>query len=366
MSPSSNPKSKGVIPTPLSVRWREFRLSTLPGVVVLVTLASAIFLWKGFMVPATVVGRVETIQANVVSTKPGALTQLSAFRFQPVNAGDPIAIIITTDPRLTDANLAVIKAEVELLRAGITPMDNLQRNAINYEQLRLDLMQQKVDLAGTRIKLQLSEAEFNRMDSLFADRLVSQSDYDSAKSARDEYRTQVEEQTQLVTDIEASIKRIQGNTPVASDSQSQLRAALSVQERKITLVEAESQPLVLTAPIDGLISLIHRRNGENIAAGEPIVTISASHTDHIVGYLRQPLTIQPQTNMTVRVRSRGPNRAIGHGRIVSVGAHLQPINDALLPPTRPDVESLGLPFLVSLPPGLAVHPGELVDLTILR
>ncbi|HOW66402.1 MAG TPA: hypothetical protein PK256_14025 [Verrucomicrobiota bacterium] len=365
MSPSSN-KPKGVIPTPLSVRWREFRLSTMPGVVVLVTLAAAGYLWKGFMVPATVVGRVETIQANVVSTKPGALTQLSAFRFQRVNAGETLATIITTDPRLTEANLAVIKAEVELLRAGITPMDNLQRNAINYEQLRLDLMEQKVDLAGTRIKLQLAEAEYNRMESLFSDKLVSQSDYDNAKASRDEYRTQVQEQSQLVADIEESIKRIGETHPVTPDTQSQLRAAMAVQERKIALVEAESQPLVLTAPIDGLVSLIHRRNGENIAAGEPIVTISASHTDHIVGYLRQPLPIEPKTNMTVRVRSRGPDRAIGHGRIVSVGAHLQPINDALLPPTRPDVESLGLPFLVSLPQGLAVHPGELVDLTILR
>jgi hypothetical protein len=123
--------------------------------------------------------------------------------------------------------------------------------------------------------------------------------------------------------------------------------------------------LVLTAPIRGLVSLIHRRKGENISAGEPLVTISASHTDHIVGYLRQPLPIEPRTNMEVRIRTRGPKKEIGFGRIVSVGAHLQPINYALLPPTRPETVDLGLPILVSLPLGLSVHPGEFVDLTIL-
>jgi multidrug resistance efflux pump len=36
------------------------------------------------------------------------------------------------------------------------------------------------------------------------------------------------------------------------------------------------QTIAITSPIDGCVSVIHRRRGENIAEGDPIVTISAS------------------------------------------------------------------------------------------
>lgn len=317
------------------------------------------------MVPATVVGRVETVQANVISTKPGALTQLNVARFQSIRAGEPVATIITIDRRFLDATLAVIKAEVEVISSGLSPLDNNQRNAINYEQLRLDLMRQKVELASDRVDLQLAEAELARIEKLHEEKLVSDSEYDVAKSQRDGRVGQVTEQNRLITEIENSLKRLGPVNDAVQDSQRQLRASIAVQEKKIELAEAEFSPLVLTAPIDGLVSLIHRRNGENIAAGDPIITISASHTDHIVGYLRQPLAMEPKSNMEVRIRTRGPKREIGFGRILSVGAHLQPINDVMLPPTRPEMVELGLPILVSLPKDLSVHPGEFVDLTIL-
>lgn len=358
-------KPQKVISTPFSVRWREFRNNRLPGLALVCAMGLAALVYRNSLFPANIIGRVETIQANVVSIKPGALTRLNVTRFQSIKAGEPVATIITTEPKVIAASLGVIQAEVELLRAGLVPLENIQRNAINYAQLRLELMRQRVLLATAKVELQQAEAEFARVERLYKDKLVSTSNYESALHTRDAMVAQVEEQGKLVVDSENSLARLSQVAGAVSDPQQQVTTAIAVQERKLKLVEAELSPLILTAPIDGLVAMIHRHNGENIAAGDPIITISASHTDHIVGFLRQPLQVEPETNMLVRIRTRNAQRQIGEGQILSIGAHLQPISDALLPPSRMDTVELGLPILVSLPKGLVVHPGEFVDLTLL-
>ena len=53
----------------------------------------------------------------------------------------------------------------------------------------------------------------------------------------------------------------------------------------------------------------------------------------------------------------------GSGRILEVGIQLEPIYTNLL--INPSARSeLGLPILVSLPPGLKLIPGEIVDLNL--
>ena len=68
--------------------------------------------------------------------------------------------------------------------------------------------------------------------------------------------------------------------------------------------------------------------------------------------------------MSVEVRTRGLRRAMSLGKILEVGTQLEPIAPALVSPLRTANIELGLPILVSLPPGLKTRPGEIVDLRI--
>ena len=167
--------SQPVIPTPVSVRWREFRMRVVPGLMCLAAGIGAGIIWTQYVIPASFIGRVETLQANVISTKAGAISQLNVARFQRVKAGDPIARVITTNPQVLTAAIAVIRAEVELIRAGMTATVDSQRNAINYEQLRTEALRQRVELATSRVNLQLAETEFQRTETLFKDAVVSAS-----------------------------------------------------------------------------------------------------------------------------------------------------------------------------------------------
>jgi multidrug efflux pump subunit AcrA (membrane-fusion protein) len=120
----------------------------------------------------------------------------------------------------------------------------------------------------------------------------------------------------------------------------------------------------LLAPIDGIVSAVLHREGESVPAGEAVVTISALSADRIIAYVRQPLNFEAKADLPIEVRARSVHRAIGTGKILAVGTQLEPISGQLLP-SRPGGGSTieyGLPIMVSIPPGLKVLPGEIVDL----
>lgn len=347
-------------------------MQVLPGMVFALVLGVAAVIWRTYIFPVSLVGRVETIQANVASPKPGWLTQLQVTRFQKVAQGDPVAEVTITPPNVLTSSLAVIRAEIEHIRVGMMPALHPEQQAINYDQLRLGWLKQQVELASSRVNLQWAASEFQRYEKLFKDKLISDSEFDTALAKRNALQAEVDEQTRLVAELRKPMDGIGASVGAMQPPQNQLQAAIAVEEQKLRLTEEELKPVILKAPIAGTVSLIHRWNGETVAPGEPIVTITADQSQRIIGYLRQPLYLTPKTNMTVQVRTRGMKRIMGLGKILAVGGQLQPINDALLPPTKYGVTELGLPILISLPevlqnkPGLdpKLYPGEFVDLTI--
>jgi HlyD family secretion protein len=355
------------IPTPFAQRWEGFRMRVIPLLVFALALAGVAVLWKDYAAAPTLVGEVEPIRATVASYKPGVLAQLNVSRFQRVRAGEAVARVVIAEPRVLAASLAVIQAEIGSLRAGMQPLMNQQRNVMDYDQLRLDWMRQRSQLAMTRVNLQLAENDYRRQAELFKEKIVSERVFDQAQAARDKLRAQLEELTKLVAEQEQNFKRL-GIHPTVEPSQiatNALEAAIAVQEEKLRLAEAELSPLTLRVPVDGMVSAIYRRSGESITAGEPILAVSAPHADRIVGYLREPLTVEPKVGMPVQVRSRGLTRQSALSRVVEVGAQMEPIGPPLLPPLRTATPQWGLPIAVSLPAGTRLRPGELVDLTLL-
>jgi multidrug resistance efflux pump len=335
-----------------------------------VSLAVAVTIWVTRVTPPTLVGQVEAIQANVTSTQPGKLTQLQVTLFKKVYAGDPVATVITTDPKVLESSLAVIKAEVGLLRVGMDPMVNRERNAINYAQLRLDWLAQRVQLATARVRLHYAEAECQRIASLYEAQtnLVSRADYDIAVRDRDAARVEVEAQGQLVAEAESSVRQLDLADPAkyAAQADETLRAAMAVQEKRLQLTEAQLSPVTLTAPIEGVVSVVYRRSGENIVAGEPLVTITSTQPEKIIAYLPEPLSLEPEVGMQVRVTTRGIKRTSGTGRVREVAQHMAPIPPTLLlAPLGVRPVQMGLPVDISIPIGLKVRVGELVNLTFL-
>jgi multidrug resistance efflux pump len=344
------------------LRWREVRIRLAPFGVFLAVAATVVWMWVENVAAPTLIGEVEAVRANVSSPKAGKVSELNVSRLQRVRAGDLIAQIITTDP--------VIQAEIQLLRVNLQPVLGQQRYALNYDHLHLEWMDQRVQLAGAKVKLQLADTELRRAQELFADKVISQQILDRDRTAKDTLDVEVKERAALVTELENRLKQLSlsdgdSSYPKETSPEDVLRASIRVQEQKLRLTEVELSPIKLTVPMDGMISTIHHRSGEAVVAGEPIVTLTALTSDRILGYIRQPLSIQPEIGMKVEVRTRSFNRCVGRAEIMQVGSQMEQISASLSPLNGTHYHEVGLPVLVSLPPSQKLLPGEIVDLRIL-
>src|SRR3954469_19636529 len=100
------------IPTSPAVRTREFRSRLLPKLVFGVVLFIIVLLWWFYISAPVLVGQVEPITTFVNSPKAGILKKLDLVRLQQVKAGDVVAEVATTDPKVVDSSLAVIRSEI--------------------------------------------------------------------------------------------------------------------------------------------------------------------------------------------------------------------------------------------------------------
>jgi multidrug resistance efflux pump len=350
----------------LSARWRDARLRLLPSVIFLAAGTTLAFLWKDYMRAPNLVGQAESIQANVSSYKAGVVAQLGVSRFQRVKAGDTVGQVLVTDPRILASSLAVIQAEIEMLRVSMEPIANQQRTAMDYSQLRLDWMKQRTQLGMARVNLQLAEADYHRKEELFKDRIVSQRALEESKAGQDRLKKEVDELNWLVDEQTRHFQQLQptNGLDIAQVSDAPLRAAIAAQETKLRLTEAELAPIILQAPVDGMITAIFHRSGEAIAAGEPIVSVAAANSLRIVGYIRPPVVAEPKVGMRVEVRTRGPRSQVGMAEIIEIGTQFEATVPALQLPVKLATLDLGLPLGISIPSNLSIRPGELVDLTL--
>jgi hypothetical protein len=138
-------------------------------------------------------------------------------------------------------------------------------------------------------------------------------------------------------------------------------------------------PVDLRSPIEGTVSMVYRRQGESVVAGEPIVTIVGSQSDRILGFVLPPASFEPAVGMSVEVRTRSGPRRVALTTITHVGGYMDIVPATLLLPMNSQSLGLssrtidnnnnqfvqvGIPFAVRTPSSLALRPGERVDLTL--
>ncbi len=348
------------IPTPPAQMWRQLRLQYLPIIVFVLAVFAAAVIWTRWVAPPTLVAEAEAIRTEVRSAQAGQLMGLDVDLLSSVKAGQTIGRVVVTDRRLLDASLAVVRAEIEVLRASTD---------LAMEQSRLDWMKRRVDLVGMQGELQQAQAALGRATELRRSNLVTEEEFEQARNARDTMVARIKAETELIGRIELGLKSLpSGENAAVPNATQSLRASIQQKEAQLQLVEAQYSPMPLMAPIDGVVSLLYRRSGETVTAGEPILQISAVRAERIVGFLRPPLAFVPKAGTAVEVRTRTLRREIAEATIAQVGSQLEPISPSLLAALRLPVTAIstefGLRIHVTAPRGLTLRPGEQVDVII--
>jgi multidrug resistance efflux pump len=168
---------------------------------------------------------------------------------------------------------------------------------------------------------------------------------------------QLEDQLNAVTGGPAT--RPAGAQPPSTSDITALRIAIAAAEGKLRSLQEQLQHLDITAPIGGTITAIRALPGQAVRAGDPILTIASDKGQFIVSYVRTNQAIRPEPNMQVAVRVRS-SQTMHSARVISVGPQVE-----LVPEQQcrdPRIPEWGLPVHVSLPPGVSLRPGEIVDL----
>lgn len=357
------------VPTPPAQLWRQIRLQYVPVIVFLVGVFAAAFLWIRWVAPPTLIGEAEATRAEVRSALPGMLAGLDVAVLQSVTAGQKIGEIIINDPRVLATSLATIRAEIASMRATLDPVVGLQRAAFDFLRLQLELMTKRVELATLQGELQQAEATLARSTGLHRSKLITDEEYERARSGRDTLVAQIKALNELIADMEPRVRKMETAGHGQDTSEQALRVAIEHKEAELRQIEAELGPRPLTAPIDGIVTMVYRRAGEAVGTAEPILQITASQSNRIIGYLRQPLPLTPRPGASVELRTRTLRRQIANAKVEQVGRQFEPIPATLLAAMRLPVSAapteFGLRVHVTMPAGFTIRPGEHVDVIIL-
>ncbi len=347
------------VPSPPEHYWRQFRVNVIPGIAFVAVLGFTVWLWGKNLANPVVMGQAEAFVAEVASPQPGRLSQLNVALFQEVNAGDVIAVVDATEPLVLSNTIAVIQAEMELIRAeaGLDAGDK-----VRLADFRLSWMVRRAELAVAQAGLIYARTEFERASALAAEKI----DVDTFDLARRDYDQLTLEVEQLTLAVEAAEKSWRAFDAGANGEESRATlAALAVAEQNLKLAEAQLQPIVLTAPISGRISKVEMSAGSTVVEGLPIVTIASTTPNRIIGYLSQPLRIEPKIGMRAEVRSRGLVRKMGEAQVTDIGPRIELFDAPLRVRGMGAAQERGLPIMISIPPNMSIRPGELVDIRLL-
>jgi multidrug resistance efflux pump len=344
------------IPTPASQRWREFRIQVLPFVMFLGVIVAIVVLWKNYVQPIGVIGFAETNQVNVTSLNDGLIESLFVEPFQVVTQGQMVAIVAGNDPELIKAQNAALQAELEV-----------QRDRLNFDITRVDqnihdaekqLQDYFIDQGADKRDWFLKSNELGRAQQEYTKKIISEADFDRIKNGFEVLSVKIAEREKAIDSQSKSLDVMRERAK--NDRTTSVDAARDARSLELQLM---LKPSYLKAPIDGMVSSVHHRKGERILRGDPIATIVDPLARRVIGYVRQPVSLLPTTNDSVTILKRTAPSAVAKGRIERVGAQFEFINPALLSSDTKRME-VGLPILVSVPPGFPLVPGEYVTLTI--
>lgn len=348
------------IPTPPERHWRHFRQRGFPAVTFLIVLGVTAWLWGRNLANPMVMGQAEGPEANVATPVSGRIARLTVNSYQEVKAGDVIAMVDASDPLVLSNTLSVIRAEMDAIRAeaGFRPGDR-----VRLAQFQMDWLNLRAELAPLRAQVQYSESKLERILQLAKNNATSQYELDIAKRDVEQLQAELRDKTAAAETAEKALKQfdLSGN----GEQSASLRAALAEANERLRLAEAQLQPLTLRAPISGRIIKLDYQAQASVVRGDVIAVVASPNVDRIVGYIGQPVRLEPKVGMRTEVRSRGTVRQTGEATIAHVGPRIELFNAPLRVRGMGSAQERGLPIVLTVPPNMTLRPGELVDIRLL-
>jgi multidrug resistance efflux pump len=250
-------------------------------------------------------GFAEAIPLNVASSEGGRLIELTVTIGQDVKAGDAIAKL---DGRALDLEHKRAEAEQAMLEAKLLAETSKEDDSV----MRAEVWRLRTVAGSQQDQAALSalDKEVGRLNGLLDDKLVKASDVEPRVREREALAARVGtfERARVAGQAGLEEKGRAGadkHKAVVQLRTAPLREALRVSQATLAQIDLKIASLTLRAPADGIVSLINRRPGEIVAAGEAAVVIIGHRPGVFEIYVPAREPRMPAVGMTAFVSRAG-------------------------------------------------------------
>jgi multidrug resistance efflux pump len=138
------------IPTPLPQLWREIRIRIMPVATFTCVIAALFLMWRQYVIPSSIIGTAEVIQANITASEDGVLTALTVDNFENVTRDQVVGVLTPMEDDVLKASLAIIESDAKLNQKTLDT--DLARNLDAYIRLKAELATERKDLANSEVQ----------------------------------------------------------------------------------------------------------------------------------------------------------------------------------------------------------------------
>ena len=289
-------------------------------------------------------GTIEVDEVDVASLVGGRVARLTVDEGDSVRAGDTLAVLSHGE-----VTAGVLAQQAESQRASALARD--QELGPRAQEIRTA----KAELNAASATLRLSQLELERVQALFRDKLVPQSDLDRAEAQRDEAAARRDAGAERLSLLEAGYRResVRAADAVADAADAGLQSARS-----------RASELVLIAPISGVVLLKNVEQGEVVAPNIPLVTLGNPEAIWMRVYIAAPKVVRVRLGDKAEVTVQGGRGRAFPGRVVEIATRAEFTPRAAL--TEEERSNLVFGVKVALDPtGGILKPGLPADARIL-
>jgi HlyD family secretion protein len=257
--------------------------------------------------PQEVLGTLERDRLELIAESNERLVELFVEEGDRVTAGAPLARqeAGTMEPRLAQS------------RAGLAEAERRLGELIEGPRAR-EIDEARATFKGAESRLAIEVSEYNRIEALVIDQLVSASDLDQARARRDDARAARDEARARLRLLE------EGTRP---EQLEQARAAVDRARAAVVELMVSAERYSVRAPRPGLIEALPYEVGERPPVGAPLVIMLADGAPYARVHVPEPLRVAFAAGTAVEVRIDGVTDPLpGTVRYVSSQASFTPYN----------------------------------------
>lgn len=240
--------------------------------------AVAYYLLRPRATTLVLTGIVTTHEVVVSSQVAGQIAQLLVKEGDAVTNGEQLATMMPDELRADSAYYAQAaegaSSQVQQNEASLR-MEQQQTQS-QIRQAEASQQSAEAQLKSAQADLDNAKLTFDRQKKLLQTGASTQEDYDQARTSHDATVARVESLAKQVDVAKAAVATAQANAVQVAVRQSQLQAsehesaAAVAQERKADVRLGYTD---IRAPLAGIVDVRAARQGEVVAAGQPIVTL---------------------------------------------------------------------------------------------